>query len=60
MLGKQPIYNAIRENCALSATEILEAILATQEKFQAGAEREDDVTLVIIKVDGAAKRLRHR
>jgi sigma-B regulation protein RsbU (phosphoserine phosphatase) len=60
MLGKQPIYNAIRENCALSATEILEAILATQEKFQAGAERKDDVTLVIIKVDGAAKRLRHR
>jgi sigma-B regulation protein RsbU (phosphoserine phosphatase) len=60
MLGKQPIYDAIRENCALSAPEILEAILATQEKFQAGAEREDDVTLVIIKVAGAEKRLRHR
>jgi sigma-B regulation protein RsbU (phosphoserine phosphatase) len=59
MLGKQPIYNAIRENCALSADEILESILAALEKFQAGAEREDDVTLVIIKVGDAAQRLRH-
>jgi sigma-B regulation protein RsbU (phosphoserine phosphatase) len=60
MLGKQPIYDAMRENCSLSATEILEAILATLEKFQAGAEREDDVTLVIIKAAGVAKRLPHR
>jgi sigma-B regulation protein RsbU (phosphoserine phosphatase) len=56
MLGKQSIYNTIRENCALSANEILEAILSTLEKFQSGAKREDDVTLVIIKVDDAAQR----
>jgi sigma-B regulation protein RsbU (phosphoserine phosphatase) len=54
MLGKQPIYDTIRENCALTANAILESILATLEKFQAGAKREDDVTLVIIKADGAA------
>ena len=59
MLGKQPIYNTIRENCALSANAILESILASLEKFQAGAKREDDVTLVIIKVDDAAQRPRH-
>jgi sigma-B regulation protein RsbU (phosphoserine phosphatase) len=59
MLGKQPIYNTIRENCALSANAILESILASLEKFQAGAKREDDVTLVIIKVDDAAQRLRN-
>ncbi|MCU0590727.1 MAG: SpoIIE family protein phosphatase [Desulfobacterales bacterium] len=59
MLGKQPIHDAIRENCSLNANEILESILATLEKFQAGAKREDDVTLVIIKVGGAADRLRH-
>lgn len=59
MLGKQPIYNTIRENCALSANAILESILASLEKFQAGAKREDDVTLVIIKVYDAAQRLRH-
>jgi sigma-B regulation protein RsbU (phosphoserine phosphatase) len=53
MLGKPPIYQTIRENCALSANEILEAILSTLERFQAGAKREDDVTLVIIKVDDA-------
>jgi len=58
MLGKQPIYNTIRKNCALSANAILESILASLEKFQAGAKREDDVTLVIIKVDDAAQRLR--
>ncbi len=59
MLGKQPIYNTIRKNCALSANAILESILASLEKFQAGAKREDDVTLVIIKVDDAAQRLRN-
>jgi len=51
--GKPPIYQTIRDNCALSANEILEAILSTLERFQAGAKREDDVTLVIIKVDDA-------
>jgi len=60
MLGKQPILDTIRKNWALSANEILEAILATLEKFQAGATSEDDVTLVIIKVDGSSKRLPHR
>jgi sigma-B regulation protein RsbU (phosphoserine phosphatase) len=59
MLGKPPIHDAIRKNCSLSANEILESILTTLEKFQAGAKREDDVTLVIIKVGGAADRLRH-
>lgn len=56
MLGKQPILDTIRKNWALSANEILEAILTTLDRFQAGAAREDDVTLVIIKVDGAPKR----
>jgi sigma-B regulation protein RsbU (phosphoserine phosphatase) len=59
MFGKQSIYNIIRENCALSANEILESILTTLEKFQAGAKREDDVTLVILKVEGAVKRRHH-
>jgi len=59
MFGKQSIYNIIRENCALSANEILESILTTLEKFQAGAKREDDVTLVIIKGEGAVERLHH-
>ncbi len=59
MLGKQPVHDTIRENCSLNANEILESILTTLEKFQAGAKREDDVTLVIIKVGGTADRLRH-
>ena len=59
MLGRRPIHDVIRQNCALSANEILESILASLKKFQAGAKQEDDVTLVIIKVDGAAERLSH-
>jgi phosphoserine phosphatase RsbU/P len=51
MLGKQSIHDTIRKNCALSANEILESILSTLEKFQSGAKREDDVTLVIIKIN---------
>jgi sigma-B regulation protein RsbU (phosphoserine phosphatase) len=51
MFGKEPIYDAIRKNSSFSANEILEAILRTLDKFQAGAKREDDVTLVIIKMD---------
>jgi hypothetical protein len=33
-----------------SATEILGAILSTLDKFQEGAKKEDDVTLVVIKM----------
>ena len=57
--GKKPIYDAIRKNSASSANEILEAILSAVEEFQAGAIQEDDVTLVIVKVEGAAQGLGH-
>ena len=52
MFGKEPIYDAIRKNHNGSANEILEAILYTLDKFQAGAKKEDDVTLVVIKMQG--------
>ena len=55
--GKKAICDVVRKNAASSATEIVEAVLSAIEKFQAGAKREDDVTLVIIKVDGVAKRI---
>ena len=58
--GKKAICDVVRKNAASSATEIVEAVLGAIEKFQAGAKREDDVTLVIIKVDGAAKRILNR
>ncbi len=52
MFGKAPIYDAIRKSHNGSADEILEAILYTLDKFQAGAKKEDDVTLVVIKMQG--------
>ncbi|UCF92113.1 MAG: SpoIIE family protein phosphatase [Desulfobacterales bacterium] len=50
MFGKEPVYDAIRKNHTGSADEILEAILSTLNEFQGGAKKEDDVTLVIIKM----------
>jgi sigma-B regulation protein RsbU (phosphoserine phosphatase) len=52
MFGKEPVHAAIRKHQNGSATEILEAILYTLDKFQAGAKNEDDVTLVVIKMQG--------
>lgn len=50
MFGKEPIYAAVRKNHSGSANEILEAILSSLDKFQEGANKEDDVTLVVIKM----------
>jgi len=52
LFGKEPIYDAIRNHHHGSANEILEAILSTLDKFQEGAKKEDDVTLVVIKMQG--------
>ena len=50
MFGKKPIYDLIRKNSALSANEILNAILESLKQFQQGAKIEDDITLVVIKI----------
>jgi sigma-B regulation protein RsbU (phosphoserine phosphatase) len=50
MLGKEPIVNGIRENSALGAKQILDAIFNTVDKFLSGAKKEDDITSVIIKI----------
>jgi sigma-B regulation protein RsbU (phosphoserine phosphatase) len=50
MFGKQPIYDIIRSHSALSASDILEKVLAALQDFQEGAKIEDDITLVILKI----------
>ena len=50
MLGKEPIVSVIRENCALGAKQILDAIFNTVDNFLSGAKKEDDITSVIIKI----------
>jgi serine phosphatase RsbU (regulator of sigma subunit) len=50
MYGKDPIYDIIRKNSALGANEILDAILASLNRFQRGAKLQDDISLVVIKI----------
>ncbi len=51
--GKKALRDIIRQNAAASAQELLRAILLAVESFREGIPSEDDVTLVIIKVEPA-------
>ena len=50
MFGKERIYDIIRENSSLSADQIVNILLASLKSFQQGAQIEDDITLVVIKM----------
>ena len=51
MFGKQPIYDILTNNSSLSANEILQAILRSLKNFQNGTRIEDDITLVVVKIN---------
>ncbi|MGA9263660.1 MAG: PP2C family protein-serine/threonine phosphatase [Desulfobacterales bacterium] len=50
MLGKEPIFHAIRKNSSSNAQQILEAIFTTVNTFIGGDKIEDDITSVVIKI----------
>ena len=50
MLGKEPILNTIRQNASSDATQIVNAIFDTLDKFKGEAKIEDDITSVVIKM----------
>jgi phosphoserine phosphatase RsbU/P len=50
MFGRAAIYNIIRNNSSLSASEILNAVMESLKSFQKGAKIEDDITLVVVKI----------
>jgi serine phosphatase RsbU (regulator of sigma subunit) len=50
MLGKEPILNAIRQNASSDATQIIDAIFYTVDKFIGEMKIEDDITSVVIKM----------
>lgn len=50
MFGKERIYDIIRKNSSLTANEIITIILESLKRFQQGAQIEDDITLVVIKI----------
>jgi len=49
MLGKEPILSAIRQNAALDAAQIIDAIFSALREFIGEMKIEDDLTAVVIK-----------
>jgi len=52
MFGKERLRNIIRSNADADAAQILNAVYDQLNEFTLGRKTEDDITLVIIKVDG--------
>jgi sigma-B regulation protein RsbU (phosphoserine phosphatase) len=51
MFGKEALMEIIRDNHTASARQIVETITETLEQFRGDEAPEDDITLVVIKVD---------
>ena len=51
MFGRRAIYDVIRHNSAAGAGDIMEAIFGQIKKFRKAAELEDDMTLVVVKLN---------
>jgi sigma-B regulation protein RsbU (phosphoserine phosphatase) len=49
--GKAPIFDIIRRNSKAGANEIMQAIIAALNEFRGGIAPEDDVTLMVIKIE---------
>ena len=52
MFGKRPLYDTIRQNSNATAKDILARCFQSVKEFQSGAVREDDITMVVIKIVG--------
>ena len=52
MFGKERLKEVIRRNAAAGAGDILNAVYTELNSFTRGQKSEDDITLVIVKVDG--------
>ena len=50
MFGKERICDILRKNSSLGADQIINILLASLKNFQQGAQIEDDITLVVIKI----------
>ena len=51
MFGKDRIYDIIRKTSSLSADEIIDKTIDSLKSFQQGAQVEDDITMVVIKIN---------
>jgi sigma-B regulation protein RsbU (phosphoserine phosphatase) len=52
MFGKEALMEIIRNNQAQSARQIVDAVTEAFERFRGDDAPEDDITMVVIKVDG--------
>ncbi len=52
MFGKARFRNIIRKNAHAAAGNILNAVYRELDQFTMGQRSEDDITLVVIKVEG--------
>ena len=57
MFGKERFRNIIRKNANAAASDILNAVYSELSLFTRGQRSEDDITLVIIKIDGIQSAL---
>ncbi len=51
MFGKEALMQIIRSHQAASARQIVDAVVETLDQFRGNEQPEDDVTMVVIKVD---------
>jgi sigma-B regulation protein RsbU (phosphoserine phosphatase) len=52
IFGKERLYEIIRQNATNKAEKIIEAVIAAVSQFQNDSGTEDDITLVVIKIEG--------
>jgi sigma-B regulation protein RsbU (phosphoserine phosphatase) len=57
MFGKDALLEVIRRNSYLSAADIVAAVAAAVHQFQTGVKPEDDITLVVAKLNLPATNL---
>jgi PAS domain S-box-containing protein len=57
MFGKKRFREIIRENSHLGANEIIDAVYNELNTFSKGLKKEDDATLVIIKLEEISKKI---
>lgn len=56
MFGKKRLLDIIGKNAVASADDILNAVYVELNQFMSGTKPEDDITLVIIKVEGLPEK----
>jgi sigma-B regulation protein RsbU (phosphoserine phosphatase) len=57
MFGKKRFRDIVRENAHLEANEIIDAVYHELSTFSKGLKKEDDATLVIIKLEEISKKI---